>query len=156
MSSYRAKACKSYFRWKRDERVRRTASRKAAPLIGSQQVGNTVLYCRETRAGEHELTWNGRSRLIGFEKDKNSLSETHPRDSISVRIAIDRLRLCTSAELLVFHYAQTKGSTPVATGARTQRGFTEDRMSLAKPPRTVDDDRNDEMSEPTQTMNAEK
>ena len=94
--------------------------------------------------------------MIGFQKDKNKLSEKQPRDSIFVRIAIDRLRPCTTAELLVFHHTQTKGSTPLATEAQTQRGFIEEHIPLAEPPRTVDDDRDDEMPEPTQTMNAEK
>lgn len=42
LPSYRANACKSFVRWDRDHRVRRTVSRKAAPAIGSQQVGDIV------------------------------------------------------------------------------------------------------------------
>ena len=81
LPSYREKACESSVRWDRDERARRTASGKAAPAIGSQQVGDIALYCRESRAGKHELMRNGRSRLIGFEKDKNSLSEAQLQNS---------------------------------------------------------------------------
>ena len=40
-----------------------------------------------------------------------------------VRIAIDRLRPCTTAELLVSHCTQTDGSTPLATEAQAQRGL---------------------------------
>ena len=69
---------------------------------------------------------------------------------------MDRLRPCRTAELPVCHHIQTEGSTLLATEAQTQRGFIEDRTSLAEPPRTIDDDRKDEMSEPTQTMNAEE
>ena len=47
-------------------------------------------------------------------------------------------------------------STPLATEAQTQRGFSEDRIPLAERSRTVDGDRDDEMSEPVQTINAEK
>ena len=50
--------------------------------------------------------------------DKNSLSETQTRDSIFLRIAIDRLRPRTTAELLVYHYMQAKGSTPLAAEVR--------------------------------------
>ena len=54
------------------ERVRRAAMRKAALVVGSYQVGDTVSYCREARAGEHGLQWSVGLRLIGFEKDRNS------------------------------------------------------------------------------------
>ena len=53
-------------------------------------------------------------------------------------------------------HTQTKGSTHLATEAQTQRGFIEEHTPLAEQSRTVDDDRDDEMPEPTQTMNAEK
>ena len=48
-------------------------------MIGSNQVGDIVSYCREARAGEHGLQWSVGSRLIGFEKDRDSLGETQPR-----------------------------------------------------------------------------
>ena len=35
------------------------------PMVGSDQVGDTVSYCREPRAGEHGLQWSVGSRLIG-------------------------------------------------------------------------------------------
>ena len=50
-------------------------------VVGSYQVGDIVSYCREARAGEHGLQWSVGSRLIGFEKDRNSLGETQPRTS---------------------------------------------------------------------------
>ena len=120
-------------------------------MIGSQQEGDTVVYCRE-----HELRRNGRSRLTGFEKDKICRSEARPQDSIFVRISIDCLQPCTAVELSTFHYTQTEDSTSLETEARAQRGFIEGCTTLAEPSQTVDDDRDDEMSEPTQTMNAEK
>ena len=55
LSRHRRRARKSYVRWERDERDRRTAKRKAPLVIGSQQVGDIILYCREPRAGKHEL-----------------------------------------------------------------------------------------------------
>ena len=113
-SHYRSKAREAFVRWDCGERVRRAALRKAAPVVGSFQVGDIVSYCRDPRAGEHGLQWSVGSRLIGSEKDKNSLCETQPRtcwvicDSLSVCVAIDRLRPCTSAELLAFHHTQTR------------------------------------------------
>ena len=80
-----------------NERVRREALRNAALVVGYYQVGDIVSCCREARAGEHGL----------FVKDRNSLRETQPRtcwvicDSVPVGVAVDRLRLCKSAELLV-------------------------------------------------------
>ena len=61
------------------EQVRRAALRRASPVVGSYQVGHIVSYCREARAGQHGLQWSVGSRLIGFEKDRNSLGETQPR-----------------------------------------------------------------------------
>ena len=78
-SRYRAKAREAFVRWDCGERVRRAALRKAAVVVGSYQVGDIVSYCSEARAGEHGLQWCVGSRLIGFEKDKNSLGETQPR-----------------------------------------------------------------------------
>ena len=99
LPSYREKACESFVRWDRDERDRRTASGKAATAIGSQQVGDIVLYCKESRTGKHELRRNGRSRLTGFEKNKNSLSEAQLRDSKFACIFFDFSHPCMSIEL---------------------------------------------------------
>ena len=143
------------------ERVRRAALRMAAPVVGSYQVGDILSYCREPRAGEHGLQRSVGSILISFEKDKNSFGEIQPRtcwvicDSVPVCVAIDRLRPCTPAELLAFHYTQTKSSTPLAADAQTQKGFIDERTSfdiptITDPSRTADDEQDDEMSEPTQ------
>ena len=151
--------------------VRRAALRNAAPVDGSYQVGDIVSYCREARAGEHGLEWSVGSRLIGFEKDRNSLGETQPRtcwvicDSVPVCVAVDRLRPCTPAELLALHYNQTKSSSPLATDDQIQQGFIDERASLtlttADPSQAADegeneDERHDEMSEPTQITRTEK
>ena len=78
-SRYRAKASEAFVRWDCGEKVRRAALRKAAPVVGSHQVGDIVSYCRAHRAGEDGLQWSVGSRLLGFEKDKNSFGETQPR-----------------------------------------------------------------------------
>ena len=130
-----------------------------------------VSYCREARAGEHGLQWSVGSRLKGFEKDGNSLGETQPRtcwvicDSVPVCVAVDRLRPCTSAELLAFHYTQTKGSSPLTTDAQTQQGFIDERAPInptaADSSQNVnesedEDEQDDELSEPTQLTRTEK
>ena len=61
-----------------------------------------------------------------------------------------------SIKLLVFRKTQTKDLTSLATEAQTQRGFIDEHISIADPSRTVDDDQDDEMPEPTQTTSAEK
>ena len=82
------------------------------------------------------MQWSVGLRLIGFEKDKNSLGETQPRtcwvicDSVPVCVAIDRLRPCTPAELLAFHHTQTKNPSPLAADAQTQQGFIDERASF--------------------------
>ena len=113
-SRYRAKARGAFVRWDCGERVGRATLRKAAPAIGSYQVGDRVSYCREARASGHGLQWSVASRWIRFRVDKKSLGETQPRicwvigDSVPVCVATDRLRPCTPAELLAFHSTQTK------------------------------------------------
>ena len=124
-SHYRSKAREAFVRWDCGERVRRAALRKAAPVIGSYQVGDIVSYCREARAGKRGLQLSVGSRLISFEKDKNSLGETQPRtcwvicDSVPVCVVIDRLRPCTPAELFALHHTQTKSSSPLAADVQT-------------------------------------
>ena len=61
-----------------------------------------------------------------------------------------------SMELLVFHQTQAKDSTSLATAARAQQDFIDERTSIADPSRSVDDDQDDEMPEPTQRTSAEK
>ena len=171
-SHNRAKVREAFARWDCGERVRRGALRKAAPVVGSYQVGDTVSCCREARAGEHRLQWSVRSRLKGFEKHKNSLGKTQPRtcwvicDSVPVCVAIDRLRPFTPAELLASHFTQTKFSVPLAADAQTQQGFIDERVSLHDPKvadssRTAgedvsEDEQDDEMSQPTQMTSVEK
>ena len=94
--------------------------------------------------------------MTGFYKDKNSLNETRLQESIFARIRFYFSHPCMSAELLVFHQTQTKGSTTLATEVQTQQGFIDERTSKTDPSRTVDDDQDDEMSEPTQTETAER
>ena len=169
-TGYRATACETFVRWDCDERGC-AALRKAAPAVGSYQVGDIVSYRREARAGEHGLQRSVGSRLIDIGKDRNSLGETQPRtcwifcDSVPVCVAVDRSRPCTPAELLAFHCTQTKSSSPLATDAQIQQGFIDERASLnptvADPSRTVnededEDERDDEMSELTQMSRAEK
>ena len=76
-SRYRGNAREAFVRWDCGERVRRAAVRKAAPVVGSYQVRDIVSYCREARAGEHGMQWSVGSRMIGFEKDNNSLARNH-------------------------------------------------------------------------------
>ena len=117
------------------------------------------------------MQWSVGSRLIRFEKDRNSLGETQPRtcwiicDSVPVCVVVDRLRPCTPSELLAFHHAQTKGSSPLATDAQTQQSFIDERASLnptvADPSRSANEDkdegeRDDEMPEPTRLTRTEK
>ena len=107
-SRYRATAREAFVRWDCGEGVRCADLRKAALVVGSNQVGDVVSYLREARAGEHGLQWSVGSRLIGLEKDRNSVGETQPRTcwvicaSVPVGVAVDRSRPCTPAEFLVF------------------------------------------------------
>ena len=59
-----------------------------------------------------------------------------------------------------FHYMQTKSSSPLATDTQIQQGFIDERAPLnptaVDPSRTEDDERGDEMSEPSQKTRTEK
>ena len=117
------------------------------------------------------LQWSVGSRLTGFEKGRNSLGGTQPRtcwvicDSVPVCVAVDRFRPCTPAELLAFHCTQTTSSSPLATDTQIQQGFVDERAPLTlttvDPSRTAnevedEDERDDEMSEPTRTKSTAK
>ena len=154
-SRYRAGACEAFVRWDCCDRVGRAALRKAAPVVGSYQIGDIISYCRVARAGEHGLQWSVGFRLIGSVKDKNSLGETQSRtcwvicDSVPVCVAIDRSRPCTPAELLAFHDTQTKSSSPLAADAQTQQDFIDERAPLhnptaADPSRTAEEDEDED------------
>ena len=81
-------------------------------------------------------------------------------------LSFDRLRPCTSAEFMAFHHTQTKSSSPLATDAQAQQRFIDERGPLhnptvAGPIRSAygdedEDERDEEMSEPTQLTRAEK
>ena len=86
-------------------------------------------------------------------------------DSVPVCVAVDRLRPCTPAELLVFNYTHTKSSSPLATDTQIQQGFIDERAppnpTTVDPSRTADegedeDERDNDMSEPTRTKKTEK
>ena len=61
-----------------------------------------------------------------------------------------------SVELLVFGKTRAEDFTSLVTESQTQRGFIDEHTPIADPSRTVDDDQDDEMPEPTQTTSAEK
>ena len=85
---------------------------------------------------------------------------------LPVCVAIDRLRPWTPGDIFDVHYTQTKSSSPLAADAQTQQGFIDERASLHNPTvadasRTADEDvdedeRDDEISEPTQITKAGK
>ena len=62
-SRFRSKAREAFVLWDCGERVRRTALRMAAPVVGSNQVGDIVSYCREPRAAEHGWQWRRKTAL---------------------------------------------------------------------------------------------
>ena len=109
--------------------------------------------------------WKGRSLLVSRVRC-SCLGEGEMAKTVSVKgncmtrylftFSLIFLHPCMSVELLVFNQIQTTGSTSLATEAQTQQGFLDERASIADPSRTVDDDQDDGMAEPTQTMRAEK
>ena len=115
-SRCRAKEREAFVRWDCGERVRRADLRKATLVVGSCQVGDIVSYCREAHAGEHGLQWSVGSRLIGFEKDRNSLGETQPRAGQS---AIPCLSVLS---LIDYDLARQRNCWPLTTA--NQKFFT--------------------------------
>ena len=97
-SRYRVRAREAFVRWDCGKRVRHAALRQAASVVG-----DIVSYSREARASEHGLQWSVGSRLIGFEKDKNSLGESQPR-TCCVHARQRNYWLVTSRKLKVLHF----------------------------------------------------
>ena len=80
---------------------------------------------------------------------------------MTVCVAIDRLRPCRPAGLLVFHLTQSRNSSPLAADAQTQEGSIDERAPLHIPTvvgssRIVEDEQDEEMSDLTQITSAEK
>ena len=121
------------------EGVRRAALRKAALVVGSYQVGDIVSYCREPRAGEHELQWSAGSRLT-------SVKYNHAHAGQSVIPYPSVLLLIVSVH--AFHCTQTKSTSPLATNVQTQQGFVDERASLnptvTGPTQNVDENEDDD------------
>ena len=61
-----------------------------------------------------------------------------------------------SIDLQVFHKTQTNDFTSFVKEAQTHRGFIDEHTAFADRRRTVDDDQDDEMPEPTQTTSSEQ
>ena len=74
-----------------------------------------------------------------FREEQKKLGNTQPRIcwviccSVPVCVAMDRVRPCSPAELLAFHYTQTKSSSPLAADVQTNvRADTNDERREAK------------------------
>ena len=108
-AKYREKARKQFVKWDCGQRVQRALLRNAAPLPGPYAVGDIVSYCRRPRAGETGIQWSVGSRIVGFEHDPGKPDETPTTcwvicDGVPVCVGTDKIRPCTSAELLAYHY----------------------------------------------------
>ena len=119
-----------------------------------------VSHCREPRAGEHGLQWSVGSGLIGFEKDNDSLGETQPRtclvfcDAVPLCVAIDRLRPCAPAEWLAFSMNANQQSFTSCSRLRHNEASLMNALhcafrQLLTHREIGEDERDDEMSEPT-------
>ena len=113
-SAYRLEARQAFVKWDCSSRVQRAVLRNAAPVNGPYKVGDIVSCCRRPRKEEVGIQWSVGSRIVGCEVDpkKHDQAPAVARvvcDGLPVCIATDKLRPCTSAELLAYQYMQDQG-----------------------------------------------
>ena len=119
-------------------------------MPGPYKVGDIVSYCRRARvrnaadAGESGIQWSVGSRIVGFESDPN-YPDKDPSvawvicDGLSVCVATDKIRPCTVAELLAYHFMAGKDlATPPVSETHDQQSFVDERILSAKALRAAD------------------
>ena len=95
--------------------------------------GDIVSYCRRARKEETGVQWSVGCRIVGFETDP-----AHPDkppsvawvicDGVSVCVATDKIRPCTSAELLAYQLANGKDlASPPVLETTEQQSFIDER-----------------------------
>ena len=132
----RLEARQAFIKWDCGERVQRAYLRNAAPVPGPYKVGDIVSYSRRARAGESGIQWSVGSRIVGFETDSNYPDKAPSTawvicDGLSVCVATDKIRPCTSAELLAFQYMQVPNKIPSNPISETigQQAFIDERYA---------------------------
>jgi len=132
-AKYREEARQAFIKWDCGSRVQRGILRNATPVSGPYKVGDIVSYCRRRRAGETGIQWSVGSRIVGFEPTENPNQEPATAwvicDGLSVCVATDKLRPCTAAELLAYHYMQNRPSEPISE-THQQQAFIDERENL--------------------------
>ena len=106
-----------------ESRQRDDPTRRFCPSIMGTLTSSTKLETLSRIAEKHEqanMECNGALDLDYRFREGQQQPRSQPRtcwkicDSVPVCVAVDRLRPCTSAELLAFHYTQTKSFSPLA------------------------------------------
>ena len=132
-SKYRLEAREAFIKWDCGSRIQRGYLRNAAPVPGPYKVGDIVSYCRRARLGESGIQWSVGSRIVGFEHDPNYPDRDPVNgwvicDGLPVLVSLDKIRPCTAAELLAYHYMQDKEiSKTVIAESSEQQAFIDER-----------------------------
>lgn len=109
--------------------------RNSTPVPGPYAVGDIVSYCRNPRAGGSGIQWSVGSRIVGFEID-NENPDKEPNtcwvicDGIPICVSTDKIRPCTSPELLAYHYMMMQNPDTVPTtvhGTNQQQSYVDAR-----------------------------
>ena len=134
----RLEARQAFVKWDCGERVQRAYLRNAVAVPGPYKVGDIVSYCRRARTGESGVQWSVGSRIVGFESDPNYPDKPPSTawvicDGLPVCVATDKIRPCTSAELLAYQYMQGQRppDNPVVS-TTVQQSFIDEREPTAK------------------------
>ena len=118
-AKYRLEARKEFVKWDCGSRVQRALLRNATPVAGPYKVGDIVSYSRNPRRGETGRQWSVGSRIVGFETDKR-FPDREPInawlvcDGLPVCVAVEKLRPCTSAELLAYQFMSPRSKNRYA------------------------------------------
>ena len=144
---YRLAAREAFIKWDCGERVQRAYLKNAAPIPGPYKAGDIVSYCRRARKDEVGIQWSVGSKIVGFETNPlEPNKDPHAAwvicDGIPVCVATDKIRPCTAAELLAFHYMNGETMPPVVSQTQGQQSFLDERDQHRKKQRR--DDRRDE------------
>ena len=147
LPSYRAKACESFVRWDR-QRLRPWLDH--TKLVAEFCVAENHELVNTHRDGVADQDWSvsRRTKTASVKRNHATPFSSALPLIVYVRVRPQNYWYFTTRKPKVLHLSQQR--------LRHNEVSSKKHSPLAEPSRTVDDDRDDEMSEPTQTMNAEK
>ena len=122
-------------------RVKAALLRKSGPLVGDYKAGDIVCFQRDqgNATGHPTGQWHGPAKIIGF--DGKSVWLQH--ETVPILTSVERLRPCTSKELLAHHLLSGRTFRQQELSRDDQQGYVDARGTHQ--PRGGDADSEDEL-----------